>query len=257
MPDVLGSSPIIPHVLELSYVDIGPTGGSTDFYKYFRARIWKSLRVLDLQCNALLGRPSSTTHTYDKLFPNGVEEDRVADHQILALDANFVLCSTIEAISQTLTKTDAALDDLTAETYLKTLQDWSRGLPEELRKPIRKDSREGVSDSKHREQTIGNLHVACGYYYTVMLVTRPFLVATIVPRLQKLHKQPSSSASRLASPQPVRPSPTPDPPRERGDERRKSQQFAETCTGAATLLIQMCHEASTLGMLFDNMCILQ
>ena len=181
----------------------------------------------------------------------------MADHQTLVLDANFVLCSTIEAISQTLTKTDAALDDLTAEAYLKTLQDWSRGLPEELRKPIRKDSREGIPDSKHRQQTIGNLHVACGYYYTVMLVTRPFLVATIVPRLQKLYRQPSSSVRRSASPQPIRSSPSPDLPRESGDGRRKSQQFAETCTGAATLLIQMCHEAATLGILFDNMCILQ
>lgn len=177
---------------------------------------------------------------------------------MLVLDANFVLCSTIESISQTLTKTDSALDAPIAENYLKTLQDWSRALPEELRKPIRKDSREGVPDSKHREQTIGNLHVACGYYYTVMLVTRPFLVATIVPRLQKLHDQPSPFArGRSSSPQPLRSKSTPDPPREAVDGRQKSQQFAETCTGAASLLIQMCHDAATLGILFDNMCILQ
>lgn len=231
---------------------------SADLYKIYRGRIWKSLRVLDLQCNALLGRPSSTTHNeYDQLPTNREEDNALADHQTLALDANFVLCSTIEAISQTLTKTDSALDDSTAESYLKMLQDWSRGLPEELRTPIRKDSREGAPDSKHREQTIGNLHVACGYYYTVMLVTRPFLVATIVPRLQKLRDERSSSAKGSLSPQLVRSSPTPDPPRERGDGRKKSQQFSETCTGAATLLVQMCHDAASLGILFDNMCILQ
>lgn len=172
---------------------------------------------------------------------------------MLSLTANFELCSTIEVISRTLTRTDYALDELTVENYLKTLQDWSQALPGELRRGIRRESPDGVPDWKHREETVGNVHVACGYYFGVILLTRPFLVATIIPKVQRLHGQ--LSASRPSSPLP-RSGPKADSHKKRVN-RQKTHEFSETCVGAAKILIQLCHDAAACDMLPDNMCILQ
>lgn len=176
---------------------------------------------------------------------------------MLALSANFDLCSTIEVISRALTKTDSAIDESTVESYLKTLQSWTRALPEELRHSIQGESHEGVPDWKHREQTLGNVNVACSYYFTVLLVTRPFLVAAIIPKLQRIHGQTVSSGSREASPPSTGLNTRSGSPRSRANNGRKCQEFSQTCVGAADILIQMCHDASTRGMLLDNMCILQ
>lgn len=211
--------------------------------------------MLDLQCNAILGRPSSTAHIQDEPVLRGAGDEKES-HRMLALNANFDLCATIEVISRTLTRTDTAVDESTVEGYLKTLQRWTRALPEELRHSIQEESHEGAPEWKHREQTLGNVNVACSYYFTVLLVTRPFLVATIIPKLQKIHNQTSSSASRATSPS-TGLNTRPASPKRRANMGYRRQEFSQTCIGAADILIQMCHDASTRGILLDNMCILQ
>lgn len=212
--------------------------------------------MLDLQCNAILGRPSSTAHIQDEPVLGGAGEEKES-HRMLALSANFDLCSTIEVISRALTRTDSAVDESTVESYLKTLQGWTRALPEQLRHSIREESREGAPEWQHREQTLGNVNVACSYYFTVLLVTRPFLVATIVPKLQRIHGQATSSGSRATSPPSTGLNTRTSSPRRRANNGHKCQEFAQTCVGAADILIQMCHDASIRGILLDNMCILQ
>ena len=209
--------------------------------------------MLDLQCNAILGRPSSTAHIHDTpALTTGTRDEGDTTHRMLSLTANYDLCSTIEVISRTLTRTDCALDEPTVENYLKELQDWSRALPGKLRQSIQRESRGGVPEWKHREETIGNVHVACGYYFAVILLTRPFLVATVVPKVQRLHGQ--LSGSRPSSPQGS--DPRADTQRKRGN-RQKTNEFSQTCVGAAAILVQLCHDAASCDMLLDNMSILQ
>ena len=218
-----------------------------------RVRAWKSLRVLDMLCNVLLGRPSSTTHMHEKPAGSdcGREHNEVA-HRVLALCANFDLCSIIEVISGTLTKSDAALNETAVEKYLEELQSWTRALPEELRQSRRKDSPEGVSEWKHREKTIANVHVACSYYFTVILLTQPFLVATTIPKVERFHGRVSTPASRMKSPHVGT-----EPVNQMINGSHKFQELSQTCIGAARILIQMCHDAADRGILLDNMCILQ
>ena len=172
---------------------------------------------------------------------------------MLSLTANYDLCSTIEVISRTLTRTDCALDERTVESYLKELQDWSRALPGELRQSIRKESHGGVPEWKHREEMISNVHVACGYYFAVILLTRPLLVATVVPKVQRLHGQ--LSGSRPSSPV-LGSESRADTQRKRGS-RQKTNEFSQTCVSAAAILVQLCHDAASCDMLLDNMSILQ
>lgn len=216
-----------------------------------RVRVWRSLRVLDLQCNAVLGRPSSTILLHDSspTDPNRTEVTPT-DHRLLALEASFYLCAIFDLISQALTNTNTSLDENTAEGYLSKLRAWAQALPEELRQGMRREGRDGVPEWTHRERTIGNIHVACSYYFAVVLVTRPLIVATILPKLQELR---GTTVGGKPSPPPP-PSPAATGPGSRGE---KARELSHAGIEAAMLLIQTCHDASTWDILLGNMCVLQ
>ncbi|KAK0391498.1 hypothetical protein NLU13_0999 [Sarocladium strictum] len=199
-----------------------------------RVSAWKSLRTLDVQCNAILGRPSSTPHVASETWRGGVGEKPT--HRSLAVNANFDLSLLMEPISQKLTK-QAALDLDAAETHLQKLRAWAKSLPEPLRQSIRK-ARRDVPTYVHLEHTIGNIHVACAYYFGVMLVTRHFLIATLTPKLKQ------SDPSRL------------EDLREAGGTE-KTTELSNVCVEAAVHLVQMCADALDRDLLLDNMCILQ
>src|SRR5690242_12602420 len=63
-------------------------------------------------------------------------------------------------------------DSTSARICLDHLKPWSSSLPSCLRTA----SQENSTDVSYRDQVIGNLHVACAYYFSVILITRPFLV---------------------------------------------------------------------------------
>jgi hypothetical protein len=159
-------------------------------------------------------------------------------HRTLAVNASFDFSLLMEPISQKLTK-QAALDLDAAESHLQKLRAWAKSLPEPLRQSIRK-ARRDVPTHVHLEHTIGNIHVACAYYFGVMLVTRHFLIATLTPKL----KQPDANSSRLEDLR--EPSAT-----------EKATELSNVCVEAAVHLVQMCADASDRDLLLDNMCILQ
>jgi hypothetical protein len=157
-------------------------------------------------------------------------------HRTLAVNASFDLSLLMEPISQKLTK-QAALDLDAAESHLQKLRAWAKSLPEPLRQSIRK-ARRDVPNHIHLEHTIGNIHVACAYYFGVMLVTRHFLIATLTPKLKQ------ADASRLE-----------DLREPSGTE--KTTELSNVCVEAAVHLVQMCADASDRELLLENMCILQ
>ncbi|UKZ81555.1 hypothetical protein TrVFT333_009327 [Trichoderma virens FT-333] len=163
-----------------------------------RVQIWKSLRVLDLICNSLLGRPSGTQ-----------------DIQPEAQEAK-------------------------AEEFLKKLRDWAQGLPPALRQLLTRHN-DGYVEDNHQQAAIGNIHVACNYYFGVMLVTRQFLISEAITWLQQRQANRGGQEKSFGlSPSDV-----------------KAQELARVCTDAATFLVQMCHDAGTSDFLLGNMCILQ
>lgn len=145
----------------------------------------------------------------------------------------------MEPISQKLTK-QAALDLDVAENHLQKLRAWAKALPEPLRQSIRK-ARRDVPNHQHLEHTIGNIHVACAYYFGVMLVTRHFLIATLTPKLRQPNARLGQKLEDFREP----------------SVTEKTTELSNVCVEAAVHLVQMCADASDRELLLENMCILQ
>lgn len=157
----------------------------------------------------------------------------------MTLDAMFESCSIVELIAQKINR-DGILDIATAEKFLQKLRSWAQGLPSTLRQLLTKDNDDCVEDN-HQQAAIGNIHVACNYYFGVMLATRQFLISEAISWLQQ------KQANRSDQGQLFTPSPS----------DAKAQELARVCTDSATYLVQMCHDAGTSDFLLGNMCILQ
>lgn len=216
-----------------------------------RRRVWRSLRILDLHCNCILGRPTSTGFPLQQ-SPETLDTCRSSDnnagvcHSELALNVNFELCPLLESISHALTRR-SSLDMKTAKDYLDLLRDWAQMLPGALREGIDQAALQNGPTSDHRRQAIGNTHVACGYYFGVLLVSRPFLVTRVIPILHQAHQ--------TSLPSPV-PGVLEGRPFDKSEDPELDE-MAQTCVGAAIYLVQVCQDSMSANLLLGNMTILQ
>ncbi|KAL1955725.1 hypothetical protein VTO42DRAFT_8123 [Malbranchea cinnamomea] len=198
-------------------------------------RTWKSLRILDLLVSAILGRHSSLSSVrYDGTVTNETSNGSRYPRR-LAIEATFEACLILDEITQKLGKTED-LDALTAQRFLERLQHWSQTLPAELRQFGRRNGGSMICTDK--ELLIGNMHVACVYYFSVILVTRPFLISHLMLRLHNRTSDSLYSTTELS-------------------DHRQMLELAQACVSSASYLIQMCHKALTLGLLLKNMCMLK
>jgi hypothetical protein len=120
-----------------------------------------------------------------------------------------------------------------AEDYVLSLQQRCRNFPPVLRQPHSGD------ESNERQVTIGNVHISGAYYFSVILVTRQFLIQFIVPQLSIQEQGPRRSVQ-------------PDTA-----EKAKVAYLADACIEAATFMAQMCHQVMRSGQLMGNMCIVK
>jgi hypothetical protein len=118
----------------------------------------------------------------------------------------------------------------TAESLVLALQQQSRNFPSVLRNA--NDDR--LTHSRHT--VIGSVHVSGVYYFSVILVTRQFLIRHVVPQLS----YPSKSSHHHDLP-----------------EKAKVDQLADACIEAATFMANMCYQVMRSGHLLGNMCILK
>lgn len=195
---------------------------------------------MDLYCNAILGRPS---YTFDNLCCP-IDSDEAIDNSnrpMRALLANFRLCPIIEAISLKLLQHNF-LELEAAEAFLRQLRTWARELPEGLRLSPSKE-RQGPQEATHRDTAVGNVHIACCYYFGVILTTRQFLVTIVTSRIRQRMRRAEGirvTGSHLD-----------------GHSNTKSRQLAGVCCKSAVYMVQMCHEAGCSEFLLPNMCLLQ
>lgn len=153
----------------------------------------------------------------------------------MALNASFGACSLIAEIMQTL-DADNTMTLRSAEQYLKRLRDWSSSLPKDVKQFSRVfDAHLTVAD---QERVIGNIHVACIYYFAVMLITRPFLISHLMENL----------------PGGVAETPDDDSP---GKNPADVENMAEACVDSAMYMAQICYEALQSGLLMNAMCIVK
>ncbi|KAJ6015078.1 hypothetical protein N7540_009669 [Penicillium herquei] len=136
-----------------------------------RERVWKSLRMVDLFLSASLGRPPATSdYDYDireDAFASGDQGNLTPDKQLsLAVTS---LCRIFERIL-----TDVYMKQVisinVAESISNQHRAWVRTLPKFLR-----DQTEHI-DNKSMEDSLAAAHVFGSYYWSIILLTRPFLV---------------------------------------------------------------------------------
>lgn len=182
-------------------------------------------------CNSILGR-SSSTPSLRQGQANYVSDrsDNAQDvvHRALTLSATYEITAVLDTAVKK--SAEGELDADAAESLVLALQQRSRNFPSILRRPREDDS------INNRHVIIGNMHVSGAYYFSVILVTRQFLIQHIIPQLTDDPKplQPQDIAGRL-----------------------KIDQLADACIEAATFMAHMCHQVMRSDHLLGNMCILK
>lgn len=196
-----------------------------------RLRAAKSIRVFDVVCNSILGRSSSTPSLRSGQSSYVSDRsDNVADvvYRALALGATYEITSVLDAAVKKSAEDELDVD--TAESLVLALQQKSRNFPSVLRG----SDNEGSTSSRH--SVIGSMHISGAYYFSVILVTRQFLIQHIVPQL--------SEESKL-------------PQRQDFTKKAKVDQLADACIEAATFMAHMCYQVMRSGHMLGNMCILK
>lgn len=198
-----------------------------------RWRTWKSLVILDTIVSSILGRPGGlpSMRPEDDSAYDGEEVIGDFDRpRWLASRAVFTICSHIIELEQHLGNGNS-MDSSTAETFLQRLRKWNETLPVELRHfASMKTATLGPPD---RELFIGATHVACTYYFTIILVTRPFLISHLVTQLRR--RKPSSD----------RPEPS------------HVSDLAQACLDSAMYMAKAGYVAINSNILSNNMCLLK
>ncbi|EEU39294.1 uncharacterized protein NECHADRAFT_94727 [Fusarium vanettenii 77-13-4] len=114
-----------------------------------RERLWKSLRVLDLFMSASLGRPPSTHETRD----TSAEANYSASNDLCAIFEEVLTDVYSKRITSTFL-TGLAVDDIQPTQFVEV--DGGKTVP-----------------------NIGLFHLKEAYYWTIMLLARPFLIENV------------------------------------------------------------------------------
>ncbi|KAK4869372.1 hypothetical protein LT330_006372 [Penicillium expansum] len=158
-----------------------------------RERVWKSLRMMDLFLSASLGRPPATSdYDYDTredaLVSGESQHHLTAEQQLSA--AVISLCRIFERIL-----TDVYMKQVisinVAETICNQHRAWVRILPTILRMQTER------LEKKSMENSLAAAHVFGSYYWSIILLTRPFLIYRVAQYVKG--KSDSSSDTRNGS----------------------------------------------------------
>lgn len=159
-----------------------------------RERVWKSLRMMDLFLSASLGRPPATSdYDYDirdDALASGEQQGNLTPNKQLSL-AVTSLCRIFERIL-----TDVYMKQVisinVAESISNQHRAWVRTLPKFL-----KEQTEQL-DNKTMQDSLAAAHVFGSYYWSIILLTRPFLVYRVAQYV-KSKADPSASDGRAGS----------------------------------------------------------
>lgn len=154
--------------------------------------------------------------------------------QKLAFNATFGACSLIDDMVSSLSlgnDVEAAF----ASRFLQELDSWSKNLPEELREFKQASA---VLIANDQELAVGCIHVACVYYFAVILITRPFMISHLMERLPGKARLDPTPVSHF-------------------EEDSEAFQLAQVCIDSAIYMAQVCHEVLVSGLLLNNMCMLK
>ncbi|KAF9893440.1 hypothetical protein FE257_010752 [Aspergillus nanangensis] len=203
-----------------------------------RSRIWESTRNLDCLSSFVLSRPKSLPVVRTPTNPTpGVN----IQSTFRAISEG---CALLDMIVDTLSK-EKILHVPTAESLLAQLRQWNRALPLSLRQ-FHSPAHEGGTaplEPIERRWLMGSIHVSCVYYFAVILVTRPYLIAYLTSRLR------GKAPDHLIS--------DPDEASDVNIKNSKVSKLGQVCVSAALYIADMCKRAKVAGLTFGNLCLLK
>ncbi|KAI9373177.1 hypothetical protein BJX61DRAFT_533354 [Aspergillus egyptiacus] len=134
-----------------------------------RERVWKSLRMMDLFLSASLGRPPATSD-----FDCDLRDDETSWRE--SQSAQDQLSTTVVSLCRIFERilTEVYMRQVVsihvAENISNQHRSWVRNLPTFLQ------TRTGCLEPKDLEESLVAAHVLGAYYWSIILLTRPFLV---------------------------------------------------------------------------------
>lgn len=152
-------------------------------------------------------------------------------------------CVHLEGIVGTLGKNNNILHVPTAESLLQELRQWSRQLPPSIRQFTAPMSENQNLEPAERQALMGSMHVSCLYYFAVMLITRPFLIAYLTSRLR------GKAPDHLIS--------DPDQASDIKLKNNKVSRLAQVCVSSAINMVDMCIKAKSIKFTFGNFCLIE
>lgn len=148
-----------------------------------RERVWKSLRVLDLYMSASLGRPPATS----EVDGGSVSWDRATrDYETIQMgglnsSAMLRICFIFERImNEVYCRREVSVQ--LVESISRQYRDWTLQLPAGLHTDGL-DQKPGTT-SPTLQQTIGVAHLKGAYYWSIILLTRPFLIFKVSSKIK-------------------------------------------------------------------------
>lgn len=141
-----------------------------------RDRMWKSLRIVDLYLSASMGRPPATSDVDCTVSYR--QSDENANNCFDSLNAAVqILLISESVVTQVYSRRKITL--AITEGISAQLRDWSN----RWLKPLQYILQKSVLPTDNVSSIIGACQILATYYYTVMLVSRPFLMYEARQRL--------------------------------------------------------------------------
>ncbi|KKK16237.1 fungal specific transcription factor domain protein [Aspergillus rambellii] len=163
-----------------------------------RERVWRSLRMMDLFLSASLGRPPATS---DFDYDVREEEDTVRKDDHPDLPRSEPLSSTVVSLARIFERilTEVYMRQVVsihvAENISNQHRAWVKNLPAVLQMQTER------LDSQRLEESLAAAQVLGSYYWSIILLTRPFLIFWVSQYVRNKHEAPdgrSGGTSRIS-----------------------------------------------------------
>ncbi|KKP02895.1 p-hydroxylaminobenzoate lyase [Trichoderma harzianum] len=208
--------------------------------KLLRKRIWRTLCYHDLFFCAMMGRAPlaaamDSAEEEDNRQPDPKHPDKC--QQLGMYESARAFSILKQTVLEIYTKHSAPLERL--QRLSRQLREMGTELPFELRS-ISPAAFPEHKCPKTRQLIIRNATVACNYYFSMMLLTRPFLIACLRAKYNKTPKSTQSPKSNGGC-------------QESSEVDKHVKHGAMTSFDTALKTIQLLHELYVNGVLFNNM----
>ncbi|KAJ5990751.1 hypothetical protein N7522_010958 [Penicillium canescens] len=208
-----------------------------------RKRLWNSVRNLDILSSFIIGRPNSLPlKSQSAAKPKAFSEDESVSTQS-TFAAMVDACIFLDNIVDTLGKNHNILHTPTAEDLLQELLRWSRNLPQNIRQFTSLTPSSCNLEPADRQFLMGSMHLSCVYYFAVILITRPFLVAYLTSRLR------GKAPDHLIN--------DPDQASDIKLKNNKVSRISQVCVSSAITMVDMCIKAKDVNFTFGNFCLIE